>query len=375
MFMKKNFILILLCFGSLFINAQTSILLANRDIKPTKDIPVNLIYGLYEGDVVTITLSTNKDKTIDNFTVVQAGKNLFSANDLDPTQKIEVKIPAKGFVGFNFSGPKSGQDISVRIERKPKDENGKYQNTAAEQTKIYDTAFYEYEIDSVIGYDEIKTPIKFNVISDASYSSVNLYVKKFNIKGVSKKSVIVTRPQDLIQTINSEKKFLGYQITISSAAGASKMWDAIATGVDIGTMCLELALPAGGVVAGLGIQTAFEMIGPQEGGEPVYYAIMNNKQNLDYFMDDDSKTQPRAFEFGLATGYNCTWAPMDTVAIGLENLNIYAEVDVTVSIDAIYQETTRTDVYADKVTIKPKTVKVKRGFNYIQNKKDWKFQD
>ncbi len=371
--MKKQFIALLIIFMSSQILAQDKILIADRDIHPKKDAPIHLIYGVHKNDKIILTLSTKKDKPIEKISVALNGTSLYSGTSINPANTIEFTIPETNFLHLYFYNKK---DISVKIERIPSAGDTTIFNPFIFKYKNYDTSYVEYEIDSVVGYDEIHTPKYFRVIASADYESIKLYEKKLTISGGDAKGILITKPKELIKTVDKEMKLIGYQITITSAAGASAMWDAIASGVDIGTMCLSLVLPAGGTAAGLGIETAFEMIGPQEGGEPVYYAIMGNQQNLDYFTSKDLNVvkKARAYEFGLATGYNATWAKMDTLAIGLKNLNIAVEVEVSVVVSAIYQSTIWENISQDIITVKPKIVRVKRTRQVIKKNIEWDFE-
>lgn len=355
--------------------SQNSIFITDRDLKPTKNEPEKLIFGFQKDDKVVITLSTNKNKPLEKLEVSENNKILFSKEDVDVTKPIEILIPQTNFVHFSFYGKALGQNVNVKIERIPAVDSGRFFNSAIQLYKNYDTSYVEYEIDSVVGYDEIHTPKKFKVIASSDYESVVMHEQQLKIYGSDKKGILITQPQSKIVSDDKEMKLVGYQIVMSSSAGASEMWDAIGVGVDIGCLCMELLLPAGGTAAALGVEQAFDMIGPQEGGEPVYYVIMENQKNLDVFLDNNPDTNPMAYESGLVTGYNSTWLPLDTIAIGLKNLNIAVEVDVTIAVYAIYQTTIWQTISQDIVTIKPKTVKVKRTRQVISNNKYWNFQD
>jgi len=375
--MKVVLLSIILFFSGMFLYAQDTVLLAYRDVNPTKKDAVHLIYGVKKGDKIVISLETTKDKTIDKIQIEEAGSSLYTQSDIDPTKKIEFTAPQTNFMHLYIW---NRQNIGMKIQRVPATDNDVFFNPSIYQYKSYDTSYVTFEIDSVIGYDEIHTPKKFKVITSAEYESVKLEEKKVNLKGGSKKGFLFTKPQELIKDDYKEMKFLGYQVIITSEAGADKMWGYIGVGVDIGAMCLNLAVsavasPVGGAAAELAVQTAFEMIGPQDGGEPVYYMISNSKNELDKFTDNSNDTKPSGYEFGLATGYNGTWFPMDTLAIGLKNLNISVEIDVSVAIYAIYQSTIWEDITQDIVTVKPKTVKVQRQRQVIENKKRWNFEE
>lgn len=373
--MKKLSTIFILLFLSFMAFSQDTILLADRDVKPTKNEPEKFIFGCQQGDKIIITFSTNRDKPITKIDIKQTGQILFSEEAVATNRTLEIITPNTDFVHFYFYGKSMGQKMSIKIERIPAVDSGRFFNSALQIYKRYDTTYVEYEIDSVIGYDEIRTPKTFRTIASSDYESVVMHEENLTLSGGDKKGVLIKKPQTTIVTDDKEMKLVGYQVLISSAAGAAGMWDAIATGVDIGCLCMELFLPAGGTAASLGVDQAFQMIGPQEGGEPVYYAIMNDKKELDVFLDDNPDTQPLVYETGLVTGYNATWFPMDTLAIGLYNLNIAVEVDVTVAIYAIYQTTIWQNISQDIITIKPKTVKVKRVRQVIANKKYWNFQN
>lgn len=354
------------------ISAQDKILLAERDIKPSKDAPVHLTYGIHKNDKVILTLSTKKDKPIDKIQIELNGKTLFSENNVSPTRTIEFTANETNFMHLYFYGKKN---ISIKIERVVSNDENKFFNTALYQYKNYDTSYVQYEIDSVVGYDEIHTPKEFRVIASADYESVELKKEKITLKGGAKKGYILTKPEKLIKTDNKEMKLMGYQVMITSAAGAESMWNNIGIGVDVACLAMSLFLPAAGTAAGLAVNQAFEMIGPQDGGEPVYYIITNSQKDIDKFTDNDLKTKPLAYERGLVTGYNGSWFAMDTLAIGLENLNIAVEIEVSLVVSAVYQATVWETISQDIVTVKPKTVKVKRTRQVIENKKRWNLEE
>lgn len=369
--MKKQLLVLVILAININLFAQESLLVANRTIEASKKSAVILNYAFNKGDRVTMTFSTKKDKPLDAIVVSQSSKNLYIKQNVNPSEKIEFTVPVKGIVGFRFEGSSNNQDVDLNITRLPVEFDGKYFNTALTQYKKYDTIYAEYEIDSVVGYEEIKMPKKFEIIESADYESVKISENKYKIKGGGDRMLLVTKPKSIEKTPKKEMKFLGYQFIITSAAGADKMWKYIGVGVDVACLGMQLLLPAGGTVASLGVETAFEMIGPQEGGEPVYYAIMGSEGEYKKFAANNSY---RSFESGLATGYNGSWTPQDTLVIGLKNLNIAVEIEVSVAAYAVYQATTWTEIAQDIVTIKPKTIKVKKNRQIISNKKHWDVQ-
>lgn len=348
-------------------------LVTMRDIEISKKSPVVIDYTFLEGDELRLNLSTKKNKTIDKITITQNSKTLFTATDYDPTKQIDIDIAETGVVEFTFSIRSFSQDIELRLMRKVKTDDGRFFNTALEIQKKYDTLSVPYEYNHVIGYAEHREPIVFRSISDVDYESVEMSKKKYTLQGNQKNYVSITKPQDTIKTANKEMVLTGYQILITSKAGADAMWNAISTGVDIGCLAMSIFVP-GGAAIGLGVETAFSMIAPQEGGEPVYYLIMGNKTELDKFMDNDQNTNPMVYESGLATGYSGNWMPMDTMFIGLQNLNMLAEVEISVATFAVYQATSWADINQDIVTIKPKVEIMTLNREVIANEKKYVFQ-
>lgn len=344
-----------------------------RDFSISKNSPTSLYYAFHEGDEIKIKLSTKKDKTIDNIKISQNSKVLFDATDYDPTKEINLNIVETGVVEFTFSIRSFNQDIDFSLFRKAEYIDGKYFNTAIEISKTYDTVQVTYETNQVVGYKEHRDPIIFKSISDVNYESVKMSAKKYLIKGDGKDFVMITKPQDTIKSENKEMVLVGYQLLVTSQAGAESMWNAINIGVDVGCLALSLFVH-GGAAIGLGVETMFSMIAPQKGGEPIYYVVIANKVELDKFMDNDNKTNPRVYESGLATGYSGNWMPMDTMYLGLRNLNILAQVDVSVATYAIYQSTTWTEINQDIVTILPKLEKIPMTREVILNEKKYILQ-
>lgn len=368
---KKLFLLSTLTFLCIFVYSQEYNILCLRDISPGRNDVIELKYGLQAGDKVRLYMETD-GKDIGCVRIDQGGKTIFNKSDVNPSNPIEAVIPETGIVVFSFCGKRGGPDISLRIMRMPASHDGHYFNTALQEYKAYDTTIVTYEIDSIIGYEEIREPVEFKVIADVDYESVQLQTKKINLKGSRLNHVMITKPQVSIKTDDKEMELLGYQVMITSEAGAEKMWNAISIGVDVGKLALSIFLPAGGAAAAIGVDMMFSMIAPQEGGEPVYYTIMNNKENLDKFLSNSNDT--RVFESGLATGYSGHWFPMDTLIVGLKNLNLLAEINVSVAIFAIYQSTVYQTIKQDIVTVRPKTVKVPRERYVISNVKSLGFQ-
>ncbi len=375
----KEYLLILLLISAGFLSAQEldlsydTYLVAMRDVEISKNSPVVLDYAFHEGDVLYLNLGTKKDKTIDEITITQNTKVLFSETNYDPTKQIKIDIVETGVVEIKFSIRSFSQDISLRLMRKAEYIDGKYFNTALEIYKQYDTLSVPYETNQVVGYSEFREPVSFKSISDVDYESVELSTKKYTLQGNQKDYATILKPQDTIRTENKEMVLTGYQILITSEAGADAMWDAINTGVDIGCLAMSLFVP-GGAAIGLGVETAFSMIAPQEGGEPVYYLIMNNKTELEKFMDNDNNTNPRVYESGLATGYSGNWRAMDSIYVGLQNLNLLAEIKISVATFAVYQATTWTEINQDIVTIKPKVEAIPMSREVITNEKKYIFQ-
>lgn len=348
-------------------------LIAMRDFTISKNSPTILNYAFHEGDEISIKLSTKKDKTIDKIKITQHSKVLFEATDYNPTKEININITETGLLDFTFSIRSFSQDIDFKLMRKAEYVDGRYFNTAIELTKTYDTVQMAYETNQVVGYEEHRDPILFKTISDVDYESVQMSAQKYSLKGDGKDFVTITRPQDTIKSEKKEMVLVGYQLLVTSQAGAESMWKAINIGVDVGCLALSLFVP-GGAAVGLGVETMFSMVAPQEGGEPIYYVIMGSKEELDKFMDNDNNTNPMVYEYGLATGYSANWIPMQTMYIGLKNLNVFAQVDVSVATYAIYQATTWTDINQDIVTILPKVEKVPMEREVIRNQKKYVFQ-
>jgi hypothetical protein len=338
-----------------------------RDLSMGKNETVHLKYALMQGDMLRLYLETDKSAEIGGIRISQNDKNLFNQQNINPENPIEITIPETGIVDFYFEGRRRGPDIKLRMMRLNQSPNAMFFNTAIQEYKQYDTTFIQYEIDSVIGYQEVREPIEFRIIANVDYESVEMITKKINLKGGKKNHVMLTKPAQTKSTKDKDMVLVGYQVLITSEAGAQKMWDAISTGVDIGVLALNLFLPAGGVAAGIGVDMMFSMIAPQEGGEPVYYVIMNSRENLNKFLHKDEN--PMVFESGLATGYSGNWAPMDTLIIGLKNLNTLAEIDISVAMFAIYQTTYWHTITQDKVVIRPEIVKVPRYQRIIRNTK------
>ncbi len=370
--MKKQLILILLIFFALQTFSQEKILVADRKVSAKKD-GIRLLYAFQKGDKVIISMTVEKGKDVKGVEFNVNGNILFSASDVGSFENKEFTMPETNFFNLDFWGPNIGsRDFELKIERIPASTDGKYFNTAIQQYKKYDTSYVAHEIDSVTGLKAPEyIPQTFRVISSIDYESTSLVQEKLNIKGVSKKYITVTRPQDTIITENKEMRLLGYQIIITSAAGATEMWKAIGVGVDIASMFFS---PAAGIAAG----TAFSMIAPQEGGEPVEYNIIKDEFDLNAFKDDDYKTTYSTYESGLVTGLSRTWniwSDWNKFYIGLENLNIYAEIDVSVSVNAVYQATIYETITQNMIIVKPETVKLQREREVIENKKYYNYQN
>lgn len=367
---KKIIFILMVTFLSLAVYSQVTdeySVITIRDLSMGRNETVHLKYGLMQGDILRLYLETDKNAEIGGIRISQNDKNLFNQQNINPENPIEITIPETGIVDFYFEGRRRGPDIKLRMMRLNQSPNAMFFNTAIQEYKHYDTSFVQYEIDSVIGYQEIREPIEFRIIANVDYESVEMITKKINLKGGRKNHVMLTKPPQTKSTEDKDMVLVGYQVLVTSEAGAQKMWDAIGVGVDIGVLALNLFPPAGGVAAGIGVDMMFSMIAPQEGGEPVYYLIMNSREELNKFLHKDES--PMVFESGLATGYSGNWAPMDTLIVGLQNLNTLAEVDVSVAMFAIYQTTYWHTITQDKVIIRPEIVKVPRYQQIIRNTK------
>ncbi len=363
--MKHKLIAILLVFTSFYSFAQSdTILLTERNFKLTKKTPAKFIYGIQKGDKILVTFNNVQGKKINLINIYQETESLYKKSGDINLDNLKLTASKTGFIFFEFS-TKSKRDCFLKVLRIPSDNKGKYFNTAVQINKVYDTTFVDYEIDSVVGYAPVQKELKtFRVIKDVSYESRELYKTDKTLDGGQKFGFFVTKPQDTIKSANKEMVWLGYQVIITSKAGSQAMWDALAVGVDVGSLFL-------GPVAGIATGVAFDMVAPQEGGEPVEFRIMDNKENLDIF----KKTgKGRAYEFGLVTGYSATWKKMDTLAIGLQNTNIEVDIKTGVLVSALYQVTTWGEVSSNLMTIKPETVRVKRKIKVIKNNKTWALQ-
>lgn len=370
--MKRNLLILIALFCALQLFAQEKILVSNRRIKTSKDA-VRLLYGFQKGDKAYLSITVEKDKEIQKLELELNHKVLYSAKNVKTFENLEIIIPETSFLNIEIIGKSSSigsRDIEFKLERIPATESGKYFNTAIQQRKYYTYKPKVYEIDSVIGYDAPENRAKsFRVVDNVDYESVKMIEEKMNIQGVHKRYITLVKPKDSIITADKEMILLGYQIIVTSAAGASAMWKAIEIGVDVSSMFLT---PAGGIAAGV----VFDMVAPQKGGEPIKFQIMNDEADLAYFLDDNISTRPRVYESGLVTGMTSTWTSMrdNKLYIGFENLNLYAQVDISVSVNAVYQAITWSTISQDQIIIRPQTVKLKRQFVQIENVKYFDFQ-
>jgi len=369
--MKKHLIIILLIFFALQTFSQEKILVADRKVSVNKE-GTRLVYAFQKGDKIIISMTVEKDKSINDLKFEVNGNILMSASDVSSFENKEFIMPETNFFNFYFGGPNIGsRDFDLKIERVPASAEGKYFNTAIQQYKNYDTSYVAYEIDSVIGLKSPEyIPQPFRVISSIDYESVKLAEKKMNIM-YNKEYVTIIRTQDTIISENKEMRLLGYQIIITSEAGATEMWKAIGIGVDIASMFFS---PAAGIAAG----TAFSMIGPQEGGEPAMYYIFKDEIDLYSFKDDDINTTFTTFENGLVTGMSLTWGAYrgwDKFYVGLENLNMYAEIDASISVSAIYQSTLFETITQDLIIVRPEIVKLQKQREVIENNKVYNYQN
>lgn len=366
----------LLMFSSLLLSsiwAQNKVLVADRDLVISKsDNSIVWSYDFKSGDKILLTHSCKKEKNkleLQNLLITQENNQLF--NKMLPGEgKIEFVVPKTGKVNFAFTSSRLfTQSLNVMIERIPQKIDDEFWEIKKVFKKYYDTTIVKYEIDSVVEYKTIKTPKKFDYTANVDFFTTQIKSEKFNIKGLKNKSFSVTKPQQEIIDSRGVATFKGYQVIITSAAGADAMWKAIGTGLDIGCLAMGIIFPVGGTVASGAAYQVFDMIGPQEGGEPVYFMITDQKENLDKFLNNDNTT--RGYEFGLVTGYNATWRALDNLYIGLRNLNIAAEINVSVAVYAIYQFAYKGTVSQDIITVEPVTKKVSRQRTVITNNKKW----
>jgi hypothetical protein len=374
MIMRRKICLLLLVFitSHLFASDNQTVLLTERDITVKSKEPVQISYAMMKGDKARLIFTSKKDKSLDRLVILYDGKEIFSGKDLKPSQPIEVSIPETSFVNFSFYSNSGSNDYSIRIERVAATTENLLFNTAIQQYKKYDTLRYDYYIDSVTAYTEPQKKAKtFRVVAGVEYESRKIEEKKHKISGQGLRGVMVTKPADTIREGDKELVFIGYQLIITSAASEDKMWKYIGMGIDMGTLALSLAMPVAGTAGGLAINTAFEMIGPQENGEPVYYALMPNAAELEKFKNNQSAS---CYETGLVTGYSATWPPLDTLAIGIKNLNLAAAINTTVAVYAIYQATQYANISSDILTISPVTTRLKKSRYEIRNVKSWGFQ-
>lgn len=372
--MTKKICLLLLVFvtSHLYASDNQPVLLTERDITVKSKEPVQISYAMMKGDKARLIFTSRKDKSLDRLVILSDGKEIYSGKDLKPSQTIDVMVPENSFVNFSFYSNSGSNDYSIRIERIAASADNLLFNTAIQKYKKYDTLRYEYYIDSVVGFTEPQKKAKnFRVVTGVEYESRKIEEKKHKINGQGLRGVLITKPADTLKEGDKELVFIGYQLIITSAASEDKMWKYIGMGIDLGTLALSLAMPVAGTAGGLAVNTAFEMIGPQPNGEPVYYALMPNAAELEKFKNNKSAS---CYETGLVTAYSATWPPLDTIAIGIKNLNLAAAINTSVAVYAIYQATQYATISSDILTVSPLTVRLKKSRSEIRNVKSWGFQ-
>jgi len=369
--MKNLTFLILLVFAQItFAQNTDKFLLTSRTGIAFDDPAVNYYYALNEGDKIFVTLKTKNDKEMPKVQIFNNAQYLLNVTEVAPFENKEFVIPSTASYCFSFVGPRvGGRNFELLVERQPANEAAKFFNTAMQIYKQYDTLTIQYNIDSVVGYTEPEyITQEMRVVDYTDFESVELYKKKFTLPQLGKAYAAVYKPQDTIIQGDKEMYLQSMQMYVTTALGSKGLWDAIEIGVDIGSIFLS-------PVAGLAAGAAFNMIGPQPGGEPVVYAIMDAVSEAEKFYTSDlTKTPIASYEQGAATGIGYNAQPLDTLAIGVMNMSAIKEVEVTITVHAVYLVKKFKTIQTNKIVVRPVVQAVLRERQEIVNKKYWGFQ-
>lgn len=371
--MRKLLIINFLVFFTINLIAQNSdkIFVAEHDKYITNNDPLTLRFGFKEGDRVIINIETNKNRTINRLSffgssIIESLKfgnehkrSDFSLTNFKPEHPIELLIKETGFIEFRMTGPALGRHVNMKIHRIPANADSKYFLTSFEFEKGVNSEFVEYEIDSVIGYKENIEKISFKINKDVTYEAVPLVEKKMVIKGLKKDQLRFSKPQEKISTPEKEQRLVGFQMIISSATANSKVWSYIKAGVGVTTAFINPALA-------IATTTYTDAIGPQEGGEPVFFAIFPDEASLNTYMGGHDKSL-QVIQQGLVTSYNRTLPLRDNYYIGFDNYNMGVDLEVVVAVYAMYETIHYEDILVDKKTIIPETVKVRKTHNSLNS--------
>lgn len=371
--MKKTLLINFLILISVCVFAQKSdkIFVAEHDKYITNNDPMILRFGFKAGDKVIINIETNKNRTINRLSFIgssiieslrfgsEVKKSDFSLNNFKPEHPIELTIKETGFIEFRMVGPALGRQVNIKIERIPANSDGKFFLTSFEFEKGVDSKMIEYEVDSVIGYKENIEKVSFKINKDVTYEAVPLIEKKMVIKGLKKDQLRFSKPEPTISTPEKEQKLIGFQMIISSATANTKVWSYIKAGVGVTTAFINPALA-------IATTTYTDAIGPQEGGEPVFFAIFPDEESLNTFIGGHDRSL-QVIQQGLVTSYNQSLQLRDNYYIGFHNYNIGVDLEVVVAVYAMYETIYFEEILVDKKTIIPETVKVRRTHNALNS--------
>jgi len=374
--MKKALIFNLLLLFSVCIFAQSSdkLFVTEQDKYITNNDPMTLRFGFKAGDKVIINIQTNKNRTINRLSFFGSSKieslrfgnelkkSDFSLNNFKPEHPIEITIKETGFLELRMTGPALGRHVNIKIHRIPANTEGKFFLTSFEFEKGVNSQINEYEIDSVIGYKEVIEKVNFRITKDVTYEANPLIERKMVIKGLKKDQLRFSKPQEKISTPEKEQRLVGFQMIISSATANTKVWSYIKAGVGVTTAFINPALA-------IATTTYTDAIGPQEGGEPVFFAIFPDEESLNTYMGGHNHNL-QVIQQGLVTSYNRSLPLRDNYYIGFDNYNMGVDLEVVVAVYAMYETIYFEEILVDKKTIIPETIKVKKTHTSLNSYKN-----
>ncbi len=375
-------------------NAQNKVMVFDGSVVLVEK-EFTLTYAFAKGDEIELDISTKKDKKIKEIIVSPLeGKPLFKGRDVVPFLGKKIKIDKEGIYRFFFkTGTFGNRKSHITIKRIPASDSTRFFNTAWEYISLYDTATVNYQIDSLIGYQEpIITQQTLKVFNKYVYQSKTFLnehkqvLGRYGIHNSQSKCYSYKLPE-LPSIEGIQLKYITYNI--QSVLGGAKHWKAANIGA---TLAGTIMSP----VAGFATNQAMNIIGPEPGGEPIRYLFTSNiedaktihnsisggkdvteigKALLSGLTGKDLMGKPvtlkSATERGSTTNlYNASWTLRPQGYLVLFNLARTKAKNTDVIFNAVYYAPMYNNVLAEKRQININSITLDKSQKKITTRKE-----
>lgn len=357
----------------LIAEASEPIEVADQTFKVGALEEVNYFFGFAAGDEVIFRFEELKGKDLKEVEILEAnGNSRYLEFKVSEINEKRLKIQENGVFEFRFyNGSVSGRICKVHIERIPESDATIAFNTNWEWKTFYDTTYVPYTMDSIVGYDTIRTPIlvkklqsdNLELVKVLDNHGIEVHSKEYNWSlsydhygKYNEEIVQVTLPEVSKSDYEVVENVVWYySIGVNQQMkmhADQQRADLLALGSTVASFLVSPLAEVG-----------FDLIGSVTGDgsdHSMYCAVIPNREQALAFKDDQAYTIYREDNIVNSTAIRMESPLKGTVYIGLENPEETQGATVYVSVYAWRRTRIYEDVEEVEEDIRPRLVQLNK---------------